>query len=254
MQEEKYEKLITKFEEITRRGWIKGVTEDESSVGLTFENELGKEFDSMYFPDYYGTEIKCTTRYSGYPISLFSFSFDGKYLYQMNLLLQKYGISDHEYPDKKRLIGRLIPFKKIKINDFYFKLAPEFEEDRLYLKVYDENERFLESDAYINFSTIIERVKLKLNTLAVVYASKRIINTEQYFRYYKIIIYKLKTPEIFLDLIARNKITVSIIGRVSRSGTKEGRQRNKNLTFSLPKENIELLFDKIFELDVDNKS
>ena len=155
---------------------------------------------------------------------------------------------------KKRLIGRLIPFKKIKINDFYFKLAPEFEEDRLYLKVYDENERFLESDAYINFSTIIERVKLKLNTLAVVYASKRIINTEQYFRYYKIIIYKLKTPEIFLDLIARNKITVSIIGRVSRSGTKEGRQRNKNLTFSLPKENIELLFDKIFELDVDNKS
>ena len=73
MQEEKYEKLITKFEEITRRGWIKGVTEDESSVGLTFENELGKEFDSMYFPDYYGTEIKCTTRYSGYPISLFSF-------------------------------------------------------------------------------------------------------------------------------------------------------------------------------------
>ena len=83
MQEEKYEKLITKFEEITRRGWIKGVTEDESSVGLTFENELGKEFDSMYFPDYYGTEIKCTTRYSGYPISLFSLSFDGKYLYQM---------------------------------------------------------------------------------------------------------------------------------------------------------------------------
>ena len=119
MQEEKYEKLITKFEEITRRGWIKGVTEDESSVGLTFENELGKEFDSMYFPDYYGTEIKCTTRYSGYPISLFSLSFDGKYLYQMNLLLQKYGISNPEYPNKKRLIGRLISFKKIKINDFY---------------------------------------------------------------------------------------------------------------------------------------
>ena len=95
---------------------------------------------------------------------------------------------------------------------------------------------------------------MTFTTLAVVYASKRIINTEQYFRYYKIIIYKLKTPEIFLDLIARNKITVSIIGRVSRSGTEEGRQRNKNLTFSLPKENIELLFDKIFELDVDNKS
>lgn len=53
MQEEKYEKLITKFEEITRRGWIKGVTEDESSVGLTFENELGKgNLIVWYFPDY----------------------------------------------------------------------------------------------------------------------------------------------------------------------------------------------------------
>ena len=51
----------------------------------------------MFFPDYYGIEIKCTTRFSNYPISLFSLAFDGTYLYQMNLLLQKYETNVDNY-------------------------------------------------------------------------------------------------------------------------------------------------------------
>lgn len=45
----------------------------------------------MFFPDYYGTEIKCTTRFSGYLISLFLKSFDGPLLYEMSRILEKYG-------------------------------------------------------------------------------------------------------------------------------------------------------------------
>lgn len=252
MQDEKYENLITEFKKIAKKGWIKGVNNFTSAVGNTFEKEIKKIPDSMFFPDYYGIEIKCTTRFSNYPISLFSLAFDGTYLYQMNLLLQKYGIIDEDYPDKKRLIGKLISYKKVKINNNYFKIVPDYDEDRLYLKVYDVNGNFLESDAYIEFSTIKERVNLKLNMLAIIYASKKKINDDFHFRYYKLSIYKLKSPEKFIDLIAENKINISILGRVSRSGSEEGRQRNKNLTFSISKENIDLLFDKIYEIDVDN--
>ena len=68
-----------------------------SAVGNTFEKEIKKTPDSTFFPDYYGIEIKCTTRFSNYPISLFSLAFDGTYLYQMNLLLQKYETNVDNY-------------------------------------------------------------------------------------------------------------------------------------------------------------
>lgn len=69
--------LVSKFKEIHKKGYIKGVNNSTNSVGLTFEKELGKKPDSSYLPDYNGIEIKCTTRFSRFPISLFSKSFDG---------------------------------------------------------------------------------------------------------------------------------------------------------------------------------
>ena len=47
----------------------------------------------MFFPDYQGIEIKCTTRFSRYPISLFSKSFDDPSFFEMNRLINIYEIS-----------------------------------------------------------------------------------------------------------------------------------------------------------------
>jgi len=55
-------------------------------------------------------------------------------------------------------------------------------------------------------------------------------------------------------LLEQDIIKVSIVGRVSRSGVEEGRQRNKNIVFYLPKEQIELLFDKVIEYNNNNAS
>lgn len=93
-------KLIKKFIEISKKRWIKGVNNTTNSVGLTFESLLNKESDSMYFPDYGSIEIKCSQRFSRYPISLFSLSFDGPRLYEMNRLVQTYGKKDIIYKDK----------------------------------------------------------------------------------------------------------------------------------------------------------
>lgn len=41
------------------------------------------------------------------------------------------------------------------------------------------------------------------------------------------IIYELKSFETFLELLNKNIIKVEIVGRVSRSGSEKGRQRNK---------------------------
>jgi len=41
------------------------------------------------------------------------------------------------------------------------------------------------------------------------------------------------------------------MARVSQSGPEKGRQRNKDIVFQIPKENIELLLHKITSKDMD---
>lgn len=46
--------LIKKFQEIEGEVWIRSISKSFGGIGLTFENELGKKADSLYFPDYFG--------------------------------------------------------------------------------------------------------------------------------------------------------------------------------------------------------
>ena len=250
-----YQKLLEEFKNIANKLWIKGVNNYTNSVGLTLENLLGKKSDSMYFPDYRGIEIKCTQRFSHYPINLFSLTFDGPMLYQMNIILQKYGKTDYVYNDKKILISTLSCKEKILVNNkFYFKLNISKEEEKIYLEIYDQQNNLLEKEAYINFKTIKSRLELKLSVLALIWASKRNFEDELYFRYYKIVIYKLRTFEKFIELLERDIIQADIVCRVSRSGEEEGRQRNRNLVFRIKKEKIEELFEVIETYDNDSCS
>lgn len=60
---------------------------------------------------------------------------------------------------------------------------------------------------------------LKLNKLAIVYASQKEFHQSKYFRYYKIFIYQLRSFEIFLDLLKTEKIDVYFEARIGRSGS-----------------------------------
>ena len=82
-------------------------------------------------------------------------------------------------------------------------------------------------------------------------ASTKKILDEKYFRYYKIDIYNLIGFERFLRLLKFGVIEVSLISRISKSGEDTGRYRNKNLVFSIKKNNIEKLFNNIYSYDND---
>lgn len=252
MKTKEQTKLLAKFREIANKRYVKGVNNEHNSIGLTFESQLNKKADSMFFPDYNGIEIKCTSRFSHYPIALFTLAFDGPNFYEMNRLLNKFGKDDDKYKGRKLLQGNLVPNNYALINDkYFFKLEINDKEERLYIAVFDINMNLIEKISYIEFNTIKSRLELKLTNLALVYASKKIINGTQYFRYYRITLYQLKPFEVFMDLLRNNKIKVRIEGRVSRSGSEEGRQRNKNLVFIIPKNDISHLFDIVYDLNTD---
>lgn len=253
--EESYKNLIKCFKNISKLRWIKGINNFTNAAGLTFESLLNKNADSMFFPDYQGIEIKCTQRYSRYPITLFSKAFDGPSLYQMNEILQKYGKKDAIYKDKKMLNSNLSCNKKILVNGkYYFKLDIDEKEQKLYLAVYDILDNLIEKEAFISFDSLKTHLTLKLSNLALVFASKKVLDNFPHFRYYKMIIYKLISFEKFIELLKKDIIIVDIVGRISRSGTEKGRQRNKNLVFKIDKDNISKLFNtiEICDTDLDN--
>lgn len=245
-------KLIDDFKIIANKKWIKSISKSFGSIGITFEKELGKNPDALYFPDYYGTEIKCVSRYSRYPLFLFTVAFDGPSFPEINRIVEKYGYLDKNYPDKKVLFEKISCNKKSLVDDKYkFKLEVDENAEKLYLCVYDLNDELIERESFVYLKTIEEHLTLKLNRLAVIYASTKKEDEEKYFRYYKIDIYNLIGFERFLRLLKFGVIEVSLISRISKSGVDAGRYRNKNLVFSIKKNNIEKLFDKIHSYDND---
>ncbi len=248
--DENIQSLIAKFKEITNKGYIKSNSKSFGSIGLTFEKELGKKPDSMYFPDYYDIEIKCTSRYSQYPLYLFTTAFDGPTFPEINRIVSKYGWYDKDYNDKLVLFTKLSFKKKITVNDKYqFKLSFDENKEKIYLNVYDMNDRLIESKSYVYLDRINNHINLKLNKLAVIYASIKKINDETFYRYYKMNIYKLISASKFIELLENDIVGVDLIARLNKSGVDAGRYRNKNLVFYIKKDKINKLYKTIYSYD-----
>ena len=252
MYNKELKELILNFKKIAKKRYIKSTSEGVGAIGLTFENELGKKRDSLYFPDYYGIEIKCTSRYSGYPISLFCLAFDGPTFPEINRLIEKYGYKDRVYTDKKVLFANLKCNEETLVNNRYlFKLDVDLKEEKIYLIVKDLIDGKTERKSFVYLDSIYSHLLIKLNMMALIYGSTKKETNDTYFRYYKMKIYELISKEKFLELLLNGVINVQLMARVHKSGYKEGKYRNKNLIFQINKSDITKLFKEIYVCDTD---
>ena len=112
----------------------------------------------MFFPDYNGVELKTTTRFSRYNINLFSLTFDGPSLFESNYMLETYGKIDNLLPQKKTLYANLKLNQKVLVNEkYYFELKIDYEDEKIFIKIYDINMNFIEDRCFIYFDTIKSR-------------------------------------------------------------------------------------------------
>lgn len=245
-------KLVEEFKRISNKGWIKSSSNSHGAVGNVFEKELGKQADALYFPDYYGIEIKCTTRYSKYPLYLFTVAFDGPTFPEINRLIDSYGWPDKDFKEKKVLFANVKCNSKSIINNKYkFRLDIDENEEKMFLCIYDLNDNLLERKSFVYIDSLYNHLCLKLKKLATIKAFKKKTDNYNSFRYYYIAIYKLISFERFIILLQNGYINVSIIARMNKSGVDVARYRNKNLVFSINKKNINLLFEKVYSYNCD---
>ena len=245
-------KLVEEFKRISNKGWIKSSSNSHGAVGNVFEKELGKQADALYFPDYYGIEIKCTTRYSKYPLYLFTVAFDGPTFPEINRLIDSYGWPDKDFKEKKVLFANVKCNSKSIINNKYkFRLDIDENEEKMFLCIYDLNDNLLERKSFVYIDSLYNHLCLKLKKLATIKAFKKKTDNYNSFRYYYIAIYKLISFERFIVLLQNGYINASIIARMNKSGVDVARYRNKNLVFSINKKNINLLFEKVYSYNCD---
>jgi len=236
------EKLIEKFKEIAEKGWIKGISTSWGNNGLTFEHELGKAPDSKYKPDFKDIEIKCASRYSRYPMFLFTIAFDGPNENEIQRITNKYGYSDPDFPTQK-VIFRKIDNEINKENKYSFIFDIDKIRRKIFLCIFDSDGNLIERESYVKFSSIKKHLYTKLKKMAYVKASKKKIGEINYYRYYSIYLYYLKDFKTFLELIKNGELEITLISRISKSGEDKGRYRNKNIEYAIKKENINMLFE-----------
>ena len=251
MTEEEKE-LINHFKIINNKGFIKSTTKSFGGIGLVFEKELGKQSDAMFFLDYHGIELKCISEKSKYPLYLFTAAFDGPRFPEINYIVQKYGYYDKDYPNQKVLYELVNSrYARKPRGEYSFKLDINPVDEKIYLKVYNKENKLVDKSSFVYYDTIRDHLLLKLKTLAVIKGEIKRDSDYPEYKYKEITLYHRRDIHVFWFLLSKGVIEVTLISRISKSGDDSGRYRNKNLVFSINKKEIKRLFKEVYHESYD---
>ena len=244
-------KLYKQFEKIKEKGYIKGIYNSYSSIGRTFESELGLDMNKECVPDYEGIEIKTKRPYSKSLLSLFTAVPDGKEPLELSRIKELYG---YPYKKDRRFKALYVEVYGNKLNyggaKYQYKLDIDRVEKRIYLCIYDRHEKLIERRVYWSFEYLKSKLNKKLNKLAIVNAWTNKINNWNYFKYYKINFYTLKDFNTFINLLASGEIILKIKIDIYTDKANYGKMYDHGCSFSISKDNVEKLFTS-YLIDID---
>lgn len=237
--------LKNEFKRIKAMGYVKATRGGPTGIGKTFEDLLGKKEDTMELPDFHGIEIKTRRGYSKSYTTLFNYTPKGEQIVTKRLK-DTYGHPDSVLKNFKVLnVSVQANCCTFVSNRFLFKLEVCKEEEKIYLVIYDKNFLLLEKKVYWEFHTLELKLKRKLNYLAVVKAWTTNKLGVEYYKYYDINFYKLKTFDTFLKLVEDGTIRITLKLGIFRSGEKKGQLRDHGTSFEIQELDMEKLFDLI---------
>lgn len=236
--------LKSKFEKIRKMEYVKSVRRGSTGVGATFEFLLGKEEDSLEIPDFYGIEIKTRRSYSKSLINLFTAVPTGSTFYEVKRLRDKYGYPDIHDKSLKRLNTMVSANELIKVGVFYnFRLKINRELNKLILCIYDNNYKLIDESTYWDFDILEEKLLRKMKFLALVKAWPKKIGDIDYFKYYRMDLYRLKGFDAFLKAIEEGIIKVKFTIGNYYDESRYGMVHSHGVSFSVAYEDLEKIFD-----------
>lgn len=237
--------LVKKFNEIKNIGFIKAENQHKNSVGVTLEKALGHTGGDFNIPDFYDIEIKALRSYYAAEFDLFNSSPDGKYMLPSKWVSEKFGYPDKDYREIKVFKGNVFCNKLNRIGLFYnFKLEIDYGKEKIFLAVYDCNFKLVNRDIYWDFDTLKEKLERKLKKIAIFWYTKKVINNETYFKFYKMKYYELINFQTFLEAIRKGYVYVTFKTGVFKTGKYKGTFTDHGTSFRIGKNNMNCIFNE----------
>lgn len=236
--------LLTLFIKISTMGWQKSNRKNNTGIGKTFEDLLGKDEDNLNDPDFKGIEIKTHRSKSGSYSTLFTASPDGPVRSENTRLRETYGSIDLESGLKilhsSIFANRLTNF----FNTLYFQIEVNRKDEKIYLLIFNDNKELIEKITYWKFDSLKSKLEKKLKILAYVESKNKYINNEEYFKYEKMTFYKFKDFDKFLELVENGTIMLDIRVGVYKSGANRGKTHDHGTAFRIKESDLDKLYNE----------
>lgn len=250
---ESINELKAKFERIKDKGYIRGINNcNFGNAGLTFEKLIGKENDEFQIADYKGVEIKVKNNFSfcnKYKnIHLFSLVPSNCFGLELKRIRRMYGTKDKDFPDVNVFMKTIVSNRKIEVNDnYFFKLKVLYSEKRIYLYVYDKQNRLIDKNIYWDFEEIENVVERKLNYLCFVKYDSKLVSGNKYYKYVDMKFFKFKGMDTFFRLLENGNIRIYFCLGVYKSGYKKGMEHDHGVTFDIKESDLCKLYEEVLE-------
>lgn len=235
-------KLKGEFVKISNMGWIKSDRNSPSGIGCTFERLLKVKSENFEISDYEGIEIKTRKAFSNSYIKLFNATPDGKHMFQVKRLNEKYGYPDSIIRTVKVFNISICANKSNQVGQYMFKLYVNRNEKKIYLNVYNKTSKLVDEETFWSFELLKEKLLRKLQLLAVVEALYKRNHNDDYYHYNCISFYKLKDFKTFIDLIEKGFIRVTFKVGVFRSGKRYKEMHDRGTGFEIREEDLKELY------------
>lgn len=242
------EETLQEFKEIFENIKYKNfeaVKRGNASVGITFEKIINKKEDHSYLPDFKGIEIKCKNFNSKSPITLLNIT--PKCIiheYASLYLLNNYGKTTNTNIFSKKFNIKCSNRPK-EYNNYIFKLDINKVQEKIFLNIYDNNNKLIDNSVYWNFEDIKERVLIKLNYIALIIANSNIKHGIKYYRYIKLRLYKFKSFKTFIELIENNYIYIEFYILTNTNPYDNRKFIDHGIAFRMYNTYMNKLFDEI---------
>jgi len=245
-----FDKIKNEFQRIKSLGFVKNnrPNNKDGGIGNTFEDYLGVLENNIKDADFLGFEVKSQREFTSSYISLFTKS-PTQPKSANRYLKDTFGKGDSEFPELKALHNSIFANKwNTLYNQYKLKLEIDRENEKMILLVNDNEDVLISNIVSWNFIALQKTMK-KMSSLFVVSAEIKIIDNEQYFYFNKAKIYLDLNFNKFLELLENGLIMFDIRIGVYKSGKRIGNPHDHGSGFRIKKENIEQLYNQIFELE-----
>ena len=106
-----------------------------------------------------------------------------------------------------------------------------------------KNNKIVNLNIYWTFDSLKERINAKLSYLALIMAKNKYTKGKEYFLYYSIEFYKLKSFNSFLDMLERGKIKICFNVEATLENNKIAKINDRGTCFLIDEKDLTELYN-----------